>query len=61
VDQKKGERYNMALETYEKFLQLFPTSELRGSAEKYRDEAEIGLKNAPKLSLEELTAVDATN
>jgi len=61
VDEKQGERYNLALETYEKFLQLFPTSELRGAAEKYRDEAEIGFKNAPKVSSEELTAVDATN
>lgn len=58
VDDKQAERYKKALETYEKFLQLFPTSELRGSAEKYRDEAEIGFKNAPKVSSDELTAVN---
>lgn len=49
VDDKKAERYQGALETYEKFLQLFPSSPLRGDAEKYRDEAELGFKNAPKI------------
>lgn len=52
VDNKKAERYEGALKTYEKFLQLFPSSELRGDAERYRDEAEIGYKKAPKPEAE---------
>lgn len=39
VQNKQPERYQAALDNYEKFLQLFPQSNLRGEAENYRDEA----------------------
>lgn len=39
VQSKQPERYQSALDNYEKFLQLFPQSDLRGEAENYRDEA----------------------
>lgn len=43
VEEKQPERYQKAIETYEKFLQLFPNSKLRAKAEAERDKAEIGL------------------
>lgn len=39
VPEKQAERYEMAIETYEKFLQLFPESDLRGDADKLYTEA----------------------
>lgn len=33
INEKQGERYGLAISTYEKFLQLFPQSENRGRAE----------------------------
>ncbi len=44
IRDSQRERYEKAIETYEKFLQLFPRSELRSEAEAYRDEAERSLK-----------------
>lgn len=43
---KQVERYNLAISSYEKFIQLFPQSNARSEAETYRDEAEQGVKNA---------------
>ncbi len=58
VDIKKAERYLNALSAYEKFIQLFPSSELRGEAEKFRDEAELGLKDVPSSSDENLSSTN---
>ncbi|MEQ9090429.1 MAG: outer membrane protein assembly factor BamD [Balneola sp.] len=43
---KQVERYNLAISSYEKFIQLFPQSNARSEAETYRDVAEQGVKNA---------------
>ncbi|MFN1833868.1 outer membrane protein assembly factor BamD [Balneola sp. MJW-20] len=40
VEERQVERYSKAIETYEKFIQLFPTSEYRAEAELLRDQAE---------------------
>ncbi len=56
VEGKKGERYQSAISSYEKFIQLFPSSELRGEAEKLRDEAELGLKDSTSVSEENTSA-----
>lgn len=39
IDYKQGERYNLAIDTYEKFLQLFPQSNSREKAEELYIEA----------------------
>jgi len=43
VSTKQRERYNKAVESYEKYLQLFPESNLRKRAEEYVDEARVAL------------------
>lgn len=43
---KQVERYNLALSSYEKFIQLFPQSDARSEAEAFRDKAEQGVKDA---------------
>lgn len=43
VVQSQAERYSKAIENYEKFLQLFPQSDLRGEIEDYHDEAQSKL------------------
>ncbi|MFY0697063.1 MAG: outer membrane protein assembly factor BamD [Balneola sp.] len=43
---KQVERYNLAISSYEKFIQLFPQSNARSEAETFRDEAEQGVKDA---------------
>ncbi len=58
VEAKQAERYASALQTYNKFLQLFPNSEYRGDAEKYRDKAELGYKKAKGIDSLELTNID---
>lgn len=45
---KQVERYNLAITTYEKYIQLFPESSGRGKAESLRDEAEKGANDAQK-------------
>lgn len=45
VPQSQRERYSKAIENYEKFLQLFPQSDLRGEIENYHDEAQNKLAN----------------
>lgn len=39
IPARQAERYQKAVDNYEKFLQLFPQSELRGEIENYHDEA----------------------
>lgn len=43
VSSKQRERYTKAVDSYEKFLQLFPESDLRSRAENYVDEARVAL------------------
>jgi len=45
---KQVERYNLAISSYEKYIQLFPQSPSRGKAESLRDAAEEGLNDAQK-------------
>jgi outer membrane protein assembly factor BamD len=40
VIESQAERYSSAIESYEKFIQLFPDSDLRGEIENYHDEAQ---------------------
>ncbi len=49
---RQVERYNLAISTYEKYIQLFPQSDGRGKAESLRDEAEEGVKSAQQALLE---------
>lgn len=46
VQDKQVERYQKAIDNYEKFIQLFPQSKMRGEAENYRDEAANKLAEA---------------
>lgn len=43
ITSKQRERYTKAVESYEKFLQLFPESDLRSKAEDYVDDARTAL------------------
>lgn len=43
VSARQRERYTKAVDSYEKFLQLFPESDLRSRAEDYVDEARVAL------------------
>ncbi|MCW9706314.1 outer membrane protein assembly factor BamD [Fodinibius salsisoli] len=43
VTSKQRERYQAAIEAYEKFIQLFPEGEYRQEAEEYVDEAREGI------------------
>ena len=45
---KQAERYNLAISTYEKYIQLFPQGSGRGEAEALRDDAEKGVREAEK-------------
>lgn len=45
VRTKQKERYQKAIDAYEKYLQLFPESEYRSRAEEYVDEARVALAN----------------
>lgn len=44
---RQAERYSKAIETYEKFLQLYPDSEFRKEVEDLHDEAQRKLANIP--------------
>lgn len=52
VQQAQAERYSKAIENYEKFLQLFPQSDLRGEIENYHDEAQNKLADAVTIDEE---------
>ena len=47
ITARQAERYSNAIETYEKFLQLFPDSEYRSEVENLHDEAQRKLANVP--------------
>ncbi len=45
---KQADRYELAIQNYEKFIQLFPESNERGKAESLKNKAEKGLREARK-------------
>ena len=49
VFQKQKERYNKAVASYEKYVQLFPEGEHRSQAEEYYDRAKVGLERVRKI------------
>ena len=48
VAEKQAERYQLSVENYEKFLQLFPESKFRSEVENYHDEATRKLAEVQK-------------
>lgn len=48
VPSKQRERYQKAVEAYEKFVQLYPNGEYRQQAEEYVDEARSALADLPE-------------
>lgn len=50
IQARQAERYTSAIETYEKFLQLFPESEFRSEVEDLHDEAQRKLSDVPAAS-----------
>ncbi len=48
VPSKQRERYQKAVEAYEKFIQLFPNGEYRQEAEELVDEARTALAELPE-------------
>ncbi|MFD2532242.1 outer membrane protein assembly factor BamD [Gracilimonas halophila] len=50
---RQAERYSSAIETYEKFLQLFPDSEYRSEVESLHDEAQQKLAEVPTPKVSE--------
>ncbi len=61
VQSKQQQRYRKAIETYEKFIQLFPEGKYRSQAEKYVDEARAALANLSKSSQSENDTVSANS
>ncbi|MFH5833890.1 outer membrane protein assembly factor BamD [Halalkalibaculum sp. DA3122] len=60
VSSKQQERYQKAVESYEKYLQLFPQGEHRSLADEYVDEARVALAQLEDTSSEEDTASTPT-
>ncbi|HAC16635.1 MAG TPA: outer membrane protein assembly factor BamD [Bacteroidetes bacterium] len=46
VPSRQAERYQLALDSYQKYVQLFPNGENRSLVEEYRDIATDGLRNS---------------
>jgi outer membrane protein assembly factor BamD len=59
VQGKQQERYQKAVEAYEKFVQLFPNGEYRSEAEEYVDEARSALADLDGESESDITTVSA--
>lgn len=59
VQNKQQERYQKAVEAYEKFVQLFPDGEYRSQAEEYVDEARSALADLSDGSETENTTASA--
>jgi len=55
IEEKKEERYNKAVESYEKYIQLFPRGEHRSKAEEYYKAALKGLDNLESSSVNNQT------
>lgn len=56
VSDKQEERYQKAVESYEKYLQLFPQGEHRSQADEYVDEARVAL-----AQMDDASNSDGTN
>lgn len=52
IASKQAERYEKAIENYEKFIQLFPESEYRGEVENLHDEASRKLTEISPVTVE---------
>lgn len=46
VPARQAERYQLAIDSYQKYVQLFPNGENRSLVEEYRDIATVGLRNS---------------
>jgi len=61
VQSKQQERYQKAVDTYEKFVQLFPEGEYRQQAEQYVDEARTALADLGDSSQAQQSTVSASS
>ena len=61
VQSKQQERYQKAVDTYEKFVQLFPEGEYRQQAEQYVDEARTALADLGDSSQAQQNTVSASS
>lgn len=61
VQGKRQQRYKKAIETYEKFVQLFPEGKYRSQAEKYVDEARTALADISNSSQSQNSTVSASS
>lgn len=61
VQSKQQERYQKAVDTYEKFVQLFPEGEYRQQAEQYVDEARTALADLGDSSQAQQSTVRASS
>lgn len=59
VRSKQQQRYQKAVETYEKFVQLFPQGEYRAQADDYVDEARAALANLDGSSQSQTSTASA--
>lgn len=55
ITDRQAERYSKAIETYDKFLQLFPDSDFRSEVEDLHDEAQSKLADVPATEDSETT------
>lgn len=53
VSARQAERYQMAIDTYETYIQIFPNGQNRTLAEEYVDIATVGLSNSSQTALNE--------
>lgn len=61
VQSKQQERYQNAVEAYEKFIQLFPNGEYRQQAESYVDEARSALASLAEETTQSESTTASTN
>ena len=61
VQSKQQQRYQKAVQTYEKFVQLFPEGEYRSQAEKYVDEARAALADISDSTQSQNNTVSANS
>jgi outer membrane protein assembly factor BamD len=61
VQSKQEERYRSAVETYEKFVQLFPNGEYRQQAESYVDQARTALADLSSNDTQSENTTASTN
>lgn len=61
VRSRQKERYQKAVESYEKYLQLFPKGEHRTTADQYVDRARVALAELDSTEVISSTGTDTTN